>query len=222
MPPKRKSTALEIIPPKTITLTEDQFRELGEKIQSVRDAKKPNPMPWIVVGLVAVLVAIVGGMGMVVYIMRPTPIQTQMVAIPPTVTNTPLPTVTKTPTSTSTPDMTRTMEGSPAWQVIRDYISYAMRADFGSAWGCLSQRCKNTMCMERWNGDYLAFQEFWRSWGRMEIRKLTPEILTTFEAQAFVVLYFYNDELPHDYRFYLKKVDGVWKINSVEYVAPMR
>lgn len=219
MPPKRKSTALEVIQdkPPVITLTDEQFKILEERSQP-----KSNPLPWAVMGLAVILFAVVGGVLGTVAILKPTPmpIQTNIILIP--LTGTPQPTVTKTPTSTSTPDMTKTFISDPAWQVIRDYISYAMRADFGAAWGCLSQRCKNIMCIGRWDNDYLAFQEFWRSWGRMEIRKLTPEFMTQFEAQAFVVLYFYNDELPHDYRFYLKKLDGVFKIDRIEYVAPMR
>jgi hypothetical protein len=217
---RKKQLALEIIPPKTITLTEDQFRELGEKIQA---ARKPNPMPWAILGLAVILIAVVGSvLGAVAIMDKPVPIVYQATLnVPAARTDTPVLTVTKTPTATVTPDMTRTMEGSPAWQTIRDYFRFVSVADFGSAWGSLTTRCKNLMCWERFNNDYLAFQEWWRSWGKMEIRRIVPEILTQFDGQAFVTLYFYNDELTHDYRFYLKKVDGVFKIDRIEYVAPL-
>ena len=77
---RKKSTALALPEhkPQVITLSDEQFRRLEE----IESTKKPNPFPWVIVGLALVLLSVVGGMGLVVAILKPTPIPIQTVRIP--------------------------------------------------------------------------------------------------------------------------------------------
>jgi hypothetical protein len=218
---RKKQLALEIIPPKTITLTEDQFRELGEKIQA---ARKPNPMPWAILGLAVILIAVVGSvLGAVAIMDKPVPIVYQVTPnVPAARTDTPVPTVTKTPTATVTPDMTRTMEGSPAFQTVRDYFSFVRIGDFGRSWNLLTERCQWRECWTSWKGDYEEFKTWWYQLGPVDIRQLKPEIVDAYQAQCYILLYFQREEMEHPYRVFLIKSDGGWLIHRIEYLYIMK
>jgi hypothetical protein len=214
-----KETQALSVPQKMITLSEDQFRQLEEEIQKVK--RPPNPLPWLALIVALTLIALVGGMGWVVYTMRPTPIVFPTQIIIPTVarTDTLIPTVTRTTTATATPDFTKTMGADPAWQAIRDYFQKIKVGDYGGAWNLLTDRCKYRECWEAWKGDFQAFKDWWWHLGVVEIRRLTPESLSEFDAQAFLILYFHKDEQAHNYRFYLKRQNELWKIERIEYVT---
>lgn len=217
MPTKRKAeTALEVLPPKTITLTEDQFRELGERIESSR---KPNPMPWAALIIFLVLVGLIGGMWGMAYIMRPEPvvIPTYPIQIPFTVT--PQPTVTKTPTSTSTPDMTRTRYYHPSMELIRYYFERLEMADYGSAWHSLTERCKYKLCWDSFKSDYKEYIEVMRRYGQIRIQELRPEYIDQDGATAFVILFFKKEMQPHSYRFFLLYDGDKWLIDSIEFIS---
>ncbi len=221
MPPKK----MEIMVPEK-PMTRKEFITALETLKAQRpvyvpESPRSNPIGIYVsmfFGFLILAVALIWGLSSLKQ--DPTPFYPTPYIITLPAEKTLAPTITKT--LTVTPDITATYLSSPAWQVIRDYFHFVSVADFGSAWGSLTTRCRNLSCWERFNNDYLAFQEWWRNWGKMEIRKLIPEILTDFDAQAFVTVYFFKDELTHDYRFYLKKVNGVWKVDRIEYVAPMK
>jgi len=216
---RKKTQAIQIIPPaQPPALTDEQLLRM-ESI--IRDAKRPNPMPWIALFIFLFGAILIGGMMLAFIAGRPeiTPYPTQIVVLTHTLNPTLPPTVTRTPTDTPTPDATKTMIADPAWQTIRDYFQRVKVGDYGGAWGTLTSRCRIRECWEAWQGDFQTFKEWWWALGSVEIRRLTPELIGEYESQAFVVLYFKKDELPHNYRFYLLKVDGQWMINRIEYVT---
>ena len=96
-------------PPGAIIISQAQFEELEERAQR----KPANPMPYAILALFLVLVAVVGSMALGIYLTRPTPIVWPTLVILDTIspnTATVMETRSPTPTITPTPDMTQTVE----------------------------------------------------------------------------------------------------------------
>lgn len=218
--PRKKSQAIQIIKPEQppiLTLSDEQFKILNEHVRH----KPFNPMPWIALSVFIIIAGFVSIMALALSMDDPPPVivyQSSPV-FTAAVTETRSPTFTKTYTSTFTPDRTGTFVNDIRWDVIRRYINRVMTGDYGGAWNLLIDRCRYRECWESWRGDFESFKRWWYELGRVEIRSLTPESLSEFNGQAFVVLYFKRDEQPHNYRFYLVFDEGEWKIGRIEYVT---
>jgi hypothetical protein len=217
-PSEQPKGILPYVPPaNAIIISQEQFEELEERAQR----KPTNPMPYAILALFLVLVAVVGSMSLGIYLTRPTPIvwptaiPIEKVIIPPTVTETRTPTATITPT----PDMTQTVEASPVWSVVFHFFERLQMADYGSAWHMLTERCRDIVCWDNFHSDYKLFIETMRRYGVISIQELRPELVYNNTASAFVTLFFKKEMQPHSYRFFLLYDGDEWKIDSVEFIS---
>jgi hypothetical protein len=204
-------------PPGAIIISQEQFEELEERAQR----KPTNPMPYAILALFLVLVAVVGSMSLGIYLTRPTPIvwptpiPTEKVVIPLPVTETRSPTATITPT----PDITQTVEASPVWSVVYKYFEYLKFSDYGSAWKLLSPGCRDIICWDNFRSDYKDYIDIIRKYGPISIEELRPELIYNNTASAYVKLWFKWEMQDHSYRFFLIYNGDMWVINRIEFIS---
>lgn len=199
-------------PPGAIIISEVQFEELEERAQ-----RKPvNPMPYAILALFLVLVAVVGSMALGIYLTRPTPIvwptaiPTQIVLIPTTVTETRTPTL--MPTLTPTKDIMRN------FQVISNYYHLLSVSDNELAWNCLTLKFRR----DSFGNDFEEFKAFWSRTGPVAVSEVKPEMDDGEKATALTKLYFYYEQRTRYYRFHLfyNPLDHVYQIDLVDNARP--